>query len=88
MAEALIGILDLGLDPQEAIDRPHVVNRNSDTTEVEEGPGAEATIARLAAVGQTAKAANLNSGLHAILIGDGTLTGGADKRREGLAMGD
>ena len=88
VAEALIGILDLGLDPQEAIDRPHVVNRNSDTTEVEEGPGAEATIARLAAVGQTAKAANLNSGLHAILIGDGTLTGGADKRREGLAMGD
>jgi len=88
VAEALIGILDLGLDPQEAIDRPHIVNRNSDTTEVEEGPGAETTIAELATFGQEAKAANLNSGLHAILIGDGTLTGAADKRREGLVMGE
>jgi len=88
VAEALIGILDLGLDPQAAIDRPHLVNRNSATTEVEEGPGAEATIADLAAFGQNAKAANLNSGLHAILIGDGTLTGAADKRREGLVLGD
>jgi gamma-glutamyltranspeptidase/glutathione hydrolase len=88
VAEALIGILDFGLDPQEAIDRPHIVNRNSDTTEVEEGPDAEATIAELATFGQAAKAANLNSGLHAILIGDGTLIGAADKRREGLVMGE
>ena len=89
VAEALTGILDLGLDPQAAIDRPHIVNRNGPTTEVEEGPDAEATIAALAALGHQAQAANLNSGLHAILVGDdGTLTGAADKRREGLVLGE
>ena len=35
-----------------------------------------------------AEAVDLNSGLQAILIGDGTLTGAADQRREGLVMGD
>jgi gamma-glutamyltranspeptidase/glutathione hydrolase len=63
-----------------------VLNRNG-TTQVEEGPEAEATIAALATLGDTAEAADLNSGLQAILIGEGTLTGAADKRREGLVMG-
>jgi gamma-glutamyltranspeptidase/glutathione hydrolase len=89
VAAALVGILDLGLDPQEAIDRPHAVNRNSETTEVEEGEGAQVRIDALAALGHQAEAANLNSGLHAILIADdGTLTGAADKRREGRVMGE
>jgi gamma-glutamyltranspeptidase/glutathione hydrolase len=88
VAWSLIGILDFGLDPQAAIDRPHIVNRNGDTTEVEEGDGAEGMIAALDALGHHAEAANLNSGLQAILIGDGTLTGAADKRREGLVLGE
>jgi gamma-glutamyltranspeptidase / glutathione hydrolase len=89
VAQSLIGILDFGLDPQAAIDRPHVVNRNGPTTDVEEGEGAQETIDALAALGHTAEAANLNSGLHAILIGeDDTLTGAADKRREGVALGE
>ena len=87
VAQALVGILDFGQDPQAAIDAPHVLNRNA-TTQVEEGPDAEATIAALATLGHAAEAADLNSGLHAILIGDGTLTGAADKRREGLVMGE
>lgn len=87
VAQALIGILDFGQDPQTAVDAPHVLNRNG-TTQVEEGPDAEATIAALATLGDAAEAANLNSGLQAILIGDGTLTGAADKRREGLVLGD
>jgi gamma-glutamyltranspeptidase / glutathione hydrolase len=87
VARSLVGILDLGLDPQAAIDRPHVVNRNG-PTEVEEGDGAQAMIDALAPMGNAATAANLNSGLHAIMIGaDGTLTGAADKRREGVALG-
>jgi gamma-glutamyltranspeptidase/glutathione hydrolase len=86
VAGALVGILDWGLDPQEAIDRPHVLNRNA-ATQVEAGPGADATITALAPLGHQAEAVDLNSGLHAIQIGDGVLTGAADKRREGLAMG-
>lgn len=88
VAQALVGILDFGMDPQSAIDAPHVVNRNGPTTDVEPGPDAEATVAALGELGQTAEVADLNSGLHAILIRDGVLTGAADKRREGLVMGE
>ena len=87
VAQALIGILDFGQDPQAAVDAPHVLNRNA-TTQVEKGPEAAATIAALATLGDTAEAADLNSGLQAILIGDGKLAGAADKRREGLVMGE
>ncbi len=87
VAQALVGILDFGQDPQTAVDAPHVLNRNG-ITQVEEGPGAEATAAALEAVGQKVELADLNSGLQAILIGDGTLTGAADRRREGRVMGE
>ena len=50
VAQALVGILDFGQDPQTAIDAPHVLNRNA-TTQVEDGPEAEATIAALATLG-------------------------------------
>jgi gamma-glutamyltranspeptidase / glutathione hydrolase len=56
---------------------------------VEAGPEAAATVEALAGLGHAAEAADLNSGLHAILIRpDGTLAGAADKRREGLVMGE
>jgi gamma-glutamyltranspeptidase/glutathione hydrolase len=86
VAQALVGILDFGQDPQTAIDAPHVLNRNA-TTQVENGPEAEATIAALATLGEVAEAADLNSGLQAIMIGESGLASAADKRREGLVMG-
>lgn len=88
VAQALIGVLDLGLDPQAAIDRPHVANRGTSlTADVEAGPEALARVAALRAFGYAAEAGDLNSGLHAILIGEDGLVGAADKRREGLALG-
>jgi gamma-glutamyltranspeptidase/glutathione hydrolase len=88
VAAALIGVLDLGLDPQAAIDRPHVANGGTGlSVAVEAGPEAEARIEALGAFGYEAEAADLNSGLHAILIGDGRLVGAADGRREGVALG-
>lgn len=87
VAQALIGILDWGLDPQAAIDAAHVVNRNGDT-QVEQGPEAEAIIAGLLARGQVAEAADLNSGLQVIQIEADGLRGAADKRREGLVLGE
>jgi gamma-glutamyltranspeptidase/glutathione hydrolase len=88
VAETLVRILDFGQDPQVAIDGPHVVNRNG-PTEVEAGPDAAATVEALAVFGAAPETAALTSGLHAILIRpDGTLVGGADKRREGLVMGE
>jgi gamma-glutamyltranspeptidase / glutathione hydrolase len=92
-ASSIIAILDWGMDPQEAIDRPHVVNRNGPTS-IEEGPEAEAVAAALEALGHEVVIQNLNSGLHVIVIeqdgvnGQDTLTGAADKRREGMVLGD
>jgi gamma-glutamyltranspeptidase/glutathione hydrolase len=89
VAQALVGILDLGLDPQVAIDRPHLASQGSGLgVDVEEGPGADETIAALNALGHEAEAANLNSGLHVIEIEPGVLRGAADKRREGRALGE
>ncbi len=77
VAASLVGILDFGLTPQEAIDRPHVLNRNG-PTDIEEGPGAEEMAAALAALGHETSIRDLNSGLHVIAIGpDGT----ADRSR-------
>lgn len=86
-ALSLISILDWGMDPQQAIDLPHVTNLNG-RTNIEEGEGAEAFAEGLKALGHEVGVANLNSGLHVIAITDNGLIGAADKRREGAVMGD
>ncbi|TVR84157.1 MAG: gamma-glutamyltransferase [Rhodospirillales bacterium] len=86
-AASIIAILDWEMDPQSAIDRPHVVNRNGPTL-IEEGPEAAAIAADLEALGHDVAIRDLNSGLHVIRIGPYGLTGAADKRREGMALGD
>lgn len=85
-ALSLIAILDWGMDPQQAIDLPHVTNLNG-RTNVEQGEGAEAFAAGLEALGHEVNVTNLNSGLHVIAITDDGLIGAADKRREGSVMG-
>ncbi|WP_111431848.1 gamma-glutamyltransferase [Rhodobacteraceae bacterium DSL-40] len=86
VAQALVGILDFGLDPQEAVDRPHVLSRNG-PADIEEGPEAQAMADALAGLGHETKIRDLNSGLHAIAITPEGLIGAADKRREGEALG-
>ena len=85
-AASILAILDWKLDPQEAIDLPHVVNRNGPTL-VEEGPAAAVTAATLAALGHEVVTQTLTSGLHVIRIGPDGLSGAADKRREGTVLG-
>lgn len=87
VAQALIAILDWGMDPQVAIDLGHVVNRNGGT-DIEEGSDALNYADGLVALGQSIKGRNMNSGLHVIRIDENGLTGAADKRREGVAIGD
>ena len=89
VAEALVGILDFGLDPQAAIDRPHVAEPQRRHPGRGRARRPRRPSPRSPRSATQAEAADLNSGLHAILIGDdGTLTGAADKRREGLVMGE
>ena len=86
-ALSIIAMLDWDMDPQDAIDLPHVTNLNGGTR-VEEGEGAQEMSDGLIALGHEVTVANLNSGLHVIQITENGLVGAADKRREGVAMGD
>ena len=82
----MIAHLVWGLDVQQAVALPHAVNRFG-TYDVEEGTAAESLAEPLSALGFEVNARALTSGLHAISIGDG-LQGGADPRREGIALGE
>ncbi|MGB5864743.1 MAG: gamma-glutamyltransferase [Sulfitobacter sp.] len=84
--QALIAMMDWGMDPQAAAAMPHAVNRFG-TYDLEEGTSAEALGEDLGALGYETNARALTSGLHLIAIGD-TLKGGADPRREGIVLGD
>ncbi|WP_298839405.1 gamma-glutamyltransferase [uncultured Roseobacter sp.] len=85
VAESIIAHLDWGMNIQEAVSVPHAVNRFG-TYDVEAGTGAESLTGPLTDLGFEVNARALTSGLHAIAIGE-TLQGGADPRREGIALG-
>ncbi|RZQ56894.1 gamma-glutamyltransferase [Pseudidiomarina tainanensis] len=87
VAQTLVGLLDWNLDMQAAIDLPHVTNLNG-VTSLERGTAIEQLADTLRQRGHEVKVQDLNSGLHGIsLLSDGTLYGGADPRREGIAVG-
>ncbi len=86
VANSLIAILDWEMTPQEAIDMGHVVNRNG-PTDLEEGTPAVRLAPDLEALGHEVNIRGLVSGLHAIQITPDGLIGGADPRREGVALG-
>ncbi|MGP3697953.1 gamma-glutamyltransferase [Rhodobacter sp. NSM] len=85
VAQALIAHLDWGMDVQQAVAMPHLVN-SFGTYQIELGTTAEEMQQPLADLGYEVKAAEMTSGLHAISLGT-TLLGGADPRREGIALG-
>lgn len=85
-AKSIIAMLDWGLNVQEAVSLPHAVNRFG-SFDVEQDTAAADLAPALEAMGYEVNIRDLNSGLHAIAIGAG-LQGGADPRREGIALGD
>ncbi|MCB1386923.1 MAG: gamma-glutamyltransferase [Nitratireductor sp.] len=87
VAKTLIAMIDWKMDIQQAVGLPHLVNRFG-TYDVEEGTTAEALAPALSEYGYRVEAKNLNSGLHGIMIGENGLAGGADPRREGVALGN
>ena len=90
VASALIGVIDWGLDPQAAVSLPHRCNRGG-VTDIEMGTALEGLASALEARGHEVNIRDMNSGLHAIVAshgdGDTLYQGGADPRREGLAIG-
>ena len=87
VAQAVIAHLDWGMDVQQAVAAPHLVNRFG-TFDLELDTAAADLEAPLQDLGFEISVTDLNSGLHAIAIGPDGLTGGADPRREGIALGD
>lgn len=87
VAKTLVGILDWKLDPQVAADLPNMGSRNG-PTELEAGTEAEAWKAALETKGHEVKLIDQNSGIHAIVVTPAGLVGGADSRREGVAIGN
>lgn len=87
VAKAIIGLMDWDMDMQEAIDRPHLVNAFGPYL-LEAGTPAEEMAGPLDAMGYEIEIRDLNSGLHGISLVDGVFQGGADPRREGVALGD
>ncbi len=86
VAKTLIGWIDWDMDVQTAIELPHLVNRFG-TYDLESGTVAEKLGPALSNLGYDVQSRDLNSGLHGIEITSGGLEGGADPRREGVAVG-
>jgi gamma-glutamyltranspeptidase/glutathione hydrolase len=87
VSEVLVAMLDWGMDPQKAAGLPHVVNVNGDTR-IEKGTALDGLAGALEKRGHKVRSSSLASGTQAILARDGKLFGGADPRREGVAIGD
>jgi gamma-glutamyltranspeptidase/glutathione hydrolase len=87
VAKTLVGLLAWNLDPQEAVDLPNVVTIGS-VAELELGTEAAGFGPGLEARGHRVMVRPLESGVQAIVVTGAGLRGGADRRREGVALGD
>jgi gamma-glutamyltranspeptidase/glutathione hydrolase len=87
VAQAIVAHVDWGMDVQQAVAMPHFVNRFG-TYDLEEGTSATDLATGLQELGYETNVMELNSGLHAIAISAEGLAGGADPRREGIAIGE
>ena len=97
--KTLIGILDWGLDPPQAVALPNFGARNKPETGIggehpdighdgQATPEAQELVDGLTRRGHTVNLDEQSSGLSAIIrTRDGHLLGGADPRREGAVMG-
>ncbi|GAA5134393.1 gamma-glutamyltransferase [Thalassotalea piscium] len=86
VAETILGVLDWQLNPQQAINLPKITNRNG-ATAIEQGSKLVKYVTTLEQMGHKVSVRDLNSGVHAIELKNGKLIGGADPRREGVALG-
>ena len=86
VAQSVIALLDWGLDAQAALSLPRHVNRNG-ATELEAETSLEQLAPALEALGHEVRVTPMVSGLHAVRRVGGGLEGGADPRREGVALG-
>ena len=87
VSQALIGLLDGRMPPQEVLAQPRVGSRNG-PTEVERGRVGAEVIDALQARGHEVREAEMTSGIALIVRRGQGWVGAADPRREGTAGGD
>ncbi|RBA25392.1 gamma-glutamyltransferase [Herminiimonas fonticola] len=90
-SKTLVGMMDWGLNVQQAINLPNIGSRNG-PTELEQGRVSDTLITQLKAKGHEVQVMEQTSGLHGIMRlsvhGEEVWFGAADPRREGIAKGD
>ena len=87
VAQTLVDVLDWNMDIQEAVAAPRMGSRNG-PTDLEQGTKLESLAPALKRMGHEVRIRAEASGLHGILKTPSGWTGGADPRREGVALGD
>jgi gamma-glutamyltranspeptidase/glutathione hydrolase len=91
VAQAIVSVLDFGLNIQDAVAAPHYLSRGGEI-ELEQDTDLGVHAEALRAMGHDVALRGLNSGLHGIVIdyseSGRALYGGVDPRREGAALGD
>jgi gamma-glutamyltranspeptidase/glutathione hydrolase len=97
VVKTLVGMVDWGLDPQQAVSMVDFGAANTPKTNVggehpvidtSENGDHDPLVVGLRKLGHQVDLADQSSGLSAIIRTEAGLTGGADPRREGLVMGD
>jgi gamma-glutamyltranspeptidase / glutathione hydrolase len=87
VAETIVNVLDWGMDIQQAVAAPHMGSRNG-PTDLERGTALERLAPELERMGHSVRIRDEASGLHGIMRTPGGWAGGADPRREGVAVGE
>jgi len=87
VALTIVNALDWGMDIQKAIDAPRTGSRNG-PTELERGTPLERLAPELERMGHSVRIRDEASGLHGIMRTRDGWAGGADPRREGVALGE
>ena len=87
VAQTLVALIDWEMDIQAAISMPRMVHPFGDYV-LEAGTPAEDWAEELEAMGYSVAVRELTSGLQGVAFTATGLEGGADPRREGVAMGD
>ena len=85
--KTIVGLVDWRLDPTQASALANFGGTEGPVL-VESGPKLDQLAASLTAMGHDVRRMELTSGEHIIAVSPGGLEGGADPRREGVALGD
>ncbi|MCC5832896.1 MAG: gamma-glutamyltransferase [Chlamydiales bacterium] len=87
VAKTLFGVIDFGLNIQEAISLPNFTSLTP-SIDIEKNTFLESEVSALEAMGNRVISIPLTSGTQGIQITPSALIGGVDPRREGLAIGE